>query len=193
MVVERLTCLPSRGDEMDVMKPVYRQIGGILLLLFMTSLSAVGQLDGPRLTLKYAASGKVLRGSSLLFRLNADYAPLPQYPGSLDVSEPKLVVIEMAVSAAGRVIDCVILESPDEKASTEVISAVKSWRFHTEKEMIASGVLNYCDGCIRINRIAFDFRVDNGKRYVLDLAQQEIKRRGLLDPFQGRNAKTSVR
>lgn len=185
-------CLVA-GDEMDDMRSVYRKIIGLIALLFITSLSAVGQCDGPRLALKYAASGKVLRGSSLLFRLNADYAPLPPYPGSLDGGNPGLVVIEMAVSAAGRVIDCRMLETFDEKASAAVISAVKSWRFHTEKEMIASGVLNHCDGCIRINRIAFDFRVDNGKRYVLDLAQQEIKRRGLLDPFQVRDAKTSVR
>ena len=142
------------------------------------------QEDNTLSTTKYGSLSNVLRGSSELFRLNAINAPLPEYPQSLLLAGKRgLVVIEVVVSAAGRVMESLVLESFDEKASATVTSALNVWRFHTEDEMIASGILDHCKNCIRINRLGFDFRIDKGKGRVVDLADAEIKRRGVPDPF----------
>jgi TonB family protein len=121
----------------------------------------------------------------VLFRLNAVDAPSPEYPRALlQAGKHGLVVVEVAVSAAGRVMESAILESFDEKASAAVVAALNGWRFHTEDEMIASGILEHCKECIRINRLGFDFRIERGAGRVVDLVEADIKSRGVPDPFQ---------
>jgi hypothetical protein len=129
-------------------------------------------------------SPKVLRGSPELFRLNAREAPAPTYPpGLLGDGRQGLVVIEILVAADGHVRDLEILQTFDERASAAVSTAVRGWRFYTEAEMIAAGILDHCDGCVRLNRLAFDFRVDRGGGRVIDLAHEQIHKKRAPNPF----------
>ncbi len=127
----------------------------------------------------------VMRGSPELFRLSATFAPLPEYPGPLlQAKREGLVVIEATVSAAGHVTSSRILESFDERASAAATAALAEWRFHSEKEMLTSGVVRTCHNCLRKNRLALDFRIEGGKGTVVDLAQREVVQLGLADPFR---------
>lgn len=129
-------------------------------------------------------SRKVLRGSPELFRLNAREAPAPTYPaGLLRDARQGLVVIEILVAADGHVRDIEILQTFDERASSAVSSAVRAWRFYTEAEMIAAGILDHCDGCVRLSRLAFDFRTDRGIGRVIDPAYEQIQKKRVPDPF----------
>jgi hypothetical protein len=89
-----------------------------------------------------------------------------------------LVVIELAVSAEGRVLDSSILESFDDRASAATSFAIKTWRFRTLHEALPSAILN-CEGCIRINRLVFDYELRDGKAQVTDLAQEALMRRAV--------------
>lgn len=164
----------------------HRSFVGSSSLLLLTSVTAL-TLQSGSLSAKYGASRNILRGSPELFRFNATHAPLPEYPRSL-LKENKrgLVVIEVVVSPLGRVTDSLVLESFDERASTAAAAILDTWRFHSEKEMVAFGLVKQCRNCLRINRLAFDFRIESGSGRVVDLNQQEIMRLGLRDPFQKR-------
>ena len=137
------------------------------------------------LATKHGANGDILRGSAVLLRLNGTYTPTPEFPTKLlHGAKQGLVVIEIAVSARGIVLDSKILESFDSAASTTVSQTLKDWRFHTEAEMIAAGILDHCRGCIRVNRLAFDFRIEAGRGRVVDLAMEAIERQNWQDPFK---------
>jgi TonB family protein len=119
--------------------------------------------------------------------LTAFHAPLPDYPHeTVQGGKSGLVVIEVVVPSAGRVTESLILETFDDRASAAVVDAVKAWRFRSQQEMIAAGLLRFCSGCIRINRLAFDFRLERGEGRVVDLAAEELKRLGEPDPFKSR-------
>jgi len=156
-----------------------------LVALILALCPACGAAQEAGLAAKYQGAHNILRGGPELLRLNAIYAPLPGYPSPLLLAgKHGLVVIEVAVSAAGRVVDSRILETFDNLAAKEVISKLKAWRFHTEQEMIAARIIVQCRDCVRINRLAFDFRIEQGKGTVVDLADEEIRQRHMADPFK---------
>jgi len=93
------------------------------------------------------------------------------------------VVIELVVSPAGGVVESLVLESFDEKAAAEVTATVATWRFRSEKEMMVAGLSKGCKGCLRVNRLAFDFVILKGRGMVVDLAERAVKGQAFPDPF----------
>ncbi len=153
--------------------------GMFIALIFAASFL----LQGADFESKYAGRG-ILRGGSELFRLNVIGGPLPAYPPTLlRNAGTGTVVIELVVSAAGRVIDSQVIKTFAPEAGAAVSTALNQWRFHTETEMIAAGILNHCQDCIRIEKLAFNFRIDGGIGRVIDVAQDGIVRSGAPDPF----------
>ncbi len=178
-----------RGDQWQMSQfPIHRLVAWIAALSVLTSLSGQDSRDVD-LVAKYRRGPRinVLTGTPELFRMNATYAPLPAFPDTAS-AKGGLVMIQVAVSPDGRVVDHRIMESFDPRASEAVVAAVKSWRFRTADEMMAARLIVVKEqaAALRINRLGFDFRVENGKRHVVDLVQQEVKRRNLPDPFLGK-------
>ncbi|GIU77858.1 MAG: hypothetical protein KatS3mg005_1096 [Bryobacteraceae bacterium] len=147
--------------------------------LFPSLLSGQAQNNAPRQALsdKYGSLRDVLRGSSELFRMNTTFAPLPPYPEPLQRSGRQgLVVIGLAVEPDGRVQDHLIHESFDPLAASSVIDTIKTRRFHSIEAMRRNGVIEDCEKCIRIGRLAFRFEIRNGKGVAVDLADEENRR-----------------
>lgn len=147
--------------------------------IFPSLLPGQAQGNAPRRTLsdKYGSLRDVLRGSSELFRMNTTFAPLPPYPEPLQkAGRQGLVVIELVVGPDGRVKEHLIHETFDPLAASSVIETLKTWRFHSIEEMRRNGVIENCEKCIRIGRLAFRFEILNGKGVVVDLADEENRR-----------------
>lgn len=162
----------------------------VVTLAFHASFVPLGiawAADGGRtvsLSSKYARSARVVHGSAELFRMSATHSPLPAFPPSLIHDRRHgLVVIELAVSASGEVVDTLILESFDERATASVQNTLTAWRFYSERELKERGMGLQSPGCIRVNRLAFDFLPTSGGQ-VVDLAAEEIRREGLPNPFR---------
>jgi TonB family protein len=131
-------------------------------MLINPKMSASFLLQGADFESKYVGRG-ILRGGSELFRLNAIGGPLPAYPPTvLRNVGTGTVVIELVVSAAGRVIDSQVIKTFAPAAGAAVSAALNQWRFHTETETIAAGILNHFPYCIRIEKLAFNCRIDGG-------------------------------
>ncbi len=162
-------------------------VGRLLLGFVVVSLTAHPEAcasAGEMLNVKYGRRGPILRGSAELFRLSAVHAPLPGYPNPLrQAGRGGLVVIELVVSPAGGVVESLVLESFDEKAAAEVTATVATWRFRSEKEMMVAGLSKGCKGCLRVNRLAFDFVILKGRGMVVDLAERAVKGQAFPDPF----------
>jgi TonB family protein len=134
----------------------------------------------------------VLRGTAELLRMSATYAPLPAYPRQLaQAGKSGLVVVEAVVSPAGTVLECRILETFDDSASMAVAAGVKSWRFRSLQELISVGLLKVGKDLLRINRLGFEFRMENGAGRVVDLVRDELTKDGGPDPF--RNGQSEAR
>jgi Zn-dependent protease with chaperone function len=133
---------------------------------------------------KYAKVRDALRPGPLMLRRDALDAPLPEYAeAALRARKQGLVVIEVVVSPAGRVQESQILATFDEQASAAVTTALNTWRFHTVGQLDeAFGILKNCEKCVRIGRLGFEFRIDDGKGVVVDLAGSEAKRRVFRNP-----------
>ncbi len=147
--------------------------------VFPSLLPGQAQSNAPRQALsdKYGSLRDVLRGSSELLRMNTTFAPLPPYPEPLQkAGRQGLVVIELAVGPDGRVKEHLIHETFDPLAASSVIETLKTWRFHSIEEMRRNGVIENCEKCIRIGRLAFRFEIRNGKSMVVDLADEENRR-----------------
>lgn len=126
----------------------------------------------------------ILRGSPELLRLTARVTQLPVYPKLLiEKKQSGLVEVEVTVSPDGKVSRVTEIQSFHRLATEAVQKAVREWAFYTERDMIAVGLLNHCNGCIRINRLGFAFRLEGGTARVEDLAHQELVRRKEPDPF----------
>lgn len=141
----------------------------------------------PRQTLsdKYGRVRDVLRGSPGRLRMNTTYAPLPAYPEPLQKSGRQgLVVIELVVGPDGRMKEHLIHESFDPLAASSVVETLKTWRFHSIEEMKRNGVMEDCENCVRISRLAFRFEIRNGKAEVVDLADEENRRLNLPNIFE---------
>ncbi len=147
-----------------------------------------GMQFGPEpgsLSYKYGKLHNVLRASSERLCIDAADAPLPEYPKSaLRAGKQGLVEIEVVISPAGRVTESLIHKTFDKDASDAVTVALKSWRFHTIQEMSeAYKVTTVCGDCIRIGRFDFEFRIENGKGRVIDLAAERLKRSQYQNPY----------
>ncbi len=117
--------------------------------------------------------------------MNTTYAPLPAYPEPLQKSGRQgLVVIELVVGPDGRMKEHLIHESFDPLAANSVVETLKTWRFHSIEEMKRNGVMEDCENCVRISRLAFRFEIRNGKAEVVDLADEENRRLNLPNIFE---------
>jgi hypothetical protein len=127
----------------------------------------------------------VLRGSSEAVRQGAISAPLPAFPNSLlKARNQGLVIAEVVIAPEGRVKELLILESFAAEASAAVEAAMKNWRFQHVKEL--AGSATPCLDCIRISRLGFQFAISDGKPWVIDLADAELKRRIRSSPVTGK-------
>ena len=148
------------------------------------SSAAASAQQADSLAIKYGP--QVLQGSSENIRLNAVEAPLPLYPPSTRTSGRQgLVVIEFAISPAGQVVDGRILESFDARASAAVLDALKRWRFYSIAGLEARGIRLPCSSCYRVNRLAFDFRIDHQGAHVTDLTAAELARANMRQKREG--------
>lgn len=118
-------------------------------------------------------------------RENATYAPLPRYPQRLlRAGNEGLVVVEVAVSAAGTPLESLVMVSFDREAAEAVTAALNQWRFCSMAEfpkVFKNG--RDCGDCIRVGRLGFEFRIEKGKGRVVDLAEAENKRLRRPNPF----------
>lgn len=168
------------------------QIAGCLLLVMTLpsedsfSLQG-GESDRKRpipLTKKYAGKPNVLRAVGEILRQDAIEAPLPEYPPVLAQQGLQgLVVVELVVDPAGRMREHLIHESFHPLAAQAVVEALGRWQFHTNDQLAIMAGGQHCPDCIRISRLSFDFVMRQGKPAVIDLAQEEVRRRGWPNPF----------
>lgn len=132
---------------------------------------------------KYA-SADAGRFSTTNMREDAIEAPPPRYPEALLESGGEgLVVIELAVVHPGRVKESLILASFHPAATASVEESVRAWRFRSNedfKQIFPDW--KDCGECLRIGRLGFEFRIGKGTGQVVDLAQEEITRKRLVDP-----------
>ncbi len=161
----------------------YSTTFSLLLLLGWAFLASCGN-GRELLTNKYKYEGRsdVLRGSATSLRETAHFSPLPVYPEPSRIAgKGGLVVIEIVVAPDGIVRETNILETFDSHASEEVTRTVQMWRFLSNETLIASNMIPPCQQCVRINRLAFDFRFEQINPYVVDLAMDELHCRKLID------------
>jgi TonB family protein len=157
----------------------------IAAALVFASLTPTGWSQPSRnLAAQYGAQKRVLEGSFALFRAGAAAAPLPEYPlPARKARRQGLVVVELAVAPSGAVVDTNVLESFDAGALATVTATLRTWRFRSLAEVVGRETSMRCPDCFRVNRLAFDFRIERGRAYVVDLAAAEIARRHLSDPY----------
>jgi hypothetical protein len=172
-------------------KPLFKKPHVVLAGIVLTIAGgASGDAEG--LVIKYH-SQKILQGSSENFRMNAVHSPLPAYPTALSMNRKQgLVVVELAVSYAGKVVDSNILETFDARASAAVITGLQHWQFYSAEALDALRAPLPCGNCLRVNRLAFDFRIDHGRALVIDLAAAEIARTHLPSPLRTSDRRDSV-
>lgn len=48
---------------------------------------------------------------------------------------------------------------------------------------MVAGLSKGCKGCLRVNRLAFDFVILKGRGMVVDLAERAVKGQAFPDPF----------
>lgn len=163
-------------------------------LLFLMALGVHGSLslqDGEPdrkqplpLTKKYAGNQNVLRAVGEVLRQDAIEAPLPDYPPVLvQQGRQGLVVVELAVGPNGKMREFLIHESFHPLAAKAVVEALGRWQFHTNDQLALMAGGQQCPECIRISRLSFDFVIRQNKPVVIDLAEEEVRRRGWPNPF----------
>ncbi len=144
-----------------------------------------GQATIVPLTKKYSGSRNVLRGAGEVLRQDALEAPLPQYPSELARGGRQgLVVVELVVVPSGRMQEHLIHESFHPLAGEAVVETLRRWRFRTNDQLAVLAGGQKCPECIRISRLAFDFVIRDGKPLVIDLADEENRRKGLPKPSE---------
>jgi TonB family protein len=104
-----------------------------------------------------------------VFRAHAESVILPDYPlSSYKANHTGVAVVEVTVSATGKVTQTKVLESPDKPIADAVEAAVKRWSFHP---LLVAGKPE-----VMKSRLIFYFRVVDHKSSVVDaIAENPVR------------------
>jgi len=116
-----------------------------------------------------AADPPIVKVSPVVLRRLAALAGLPLYPPeALEKKVSGVVVVEVVVGD-GSLLSSNLLEAPDEYTGRSVLRALSAWRFNSPEPKEGAP--------IRLtSRLAFYFRIVDGRPVVIDGAQQMFGR-----------------
>ncbi len=111
-----------------------------------------------------------VRLSSQVFRIQASSTVQPLYPiQSLKIHHSGVVIVDVHVSPAGRVLDVEVLQSPDLWMSRSVQTAVRQWLFRPVTRRDGSHTAFEVVG-----RLFFYFAIDKGKPVIRELVGDQM-------------------